>query len=649
MKRLQVCLIVIILSGVLCCQNLPVFLKADSVQSAKILRFSDDSIFQTFFVQPLSISFAETVIAHDSICEGDTCYPTEIETLRVVLAIGDTARIPHGDDTLIIIGTSENLNNMEIPSIDTNLKSSGDEFSLWNNRMESYCDSLIGKSGQTICEYCGIRQIFEYFYIETTATAILLHKYSSVVYPLEDSCFSHGFSPKFCPEVLTNIEENGVLLRTAPVNTRIPVSGVVENIISENRIGRLFDDHLFDIRYLPESLLIAPDEDTIMIPFAAIDGSWIVRSKWLWDNWAGPNETYSGYVSYWDDAPWGQVDYRDVGPLQLSMSAPAQYIPTYAGDTIGYIDSILAILDNDNLSGDSLYLCYPSGTGCVWGWINIRELFYREFDSTNTSCPIVFSRPVDTLFHGIGDLCDNSHQAFFCQSTESCEESEGMRGTCVNYDRQYFADALHFFGSFDVRTLCEIGLIPYSLEQIQESNPRLIIYTIGTGSIPRMWLNDSLYIIASGTFPAYGNPYNFDYNGHRAVIDSPFIKFDDANHIVLELIAPRPIDLGAQVVLALEFVLPDTVEFLELITRDDIIELNRHILRGTSLADSGNTKDTAVVSDIDTNSAIIVYQRDSTLWKSADYELADSSIIINFSDTLLDDRLWRWWFFTGNE
>ena len=651
MKRFLLAAILLFSIVVISAQNLPVFLRSDSIQTGKILRQSGDTVYQTRFLQEFQFSYIETVIALDSICDNGTCYPTDFETLRVILAEQETAKVPLSGDTIVIIGTAKNLYKCNIPYIDINPDSSGDEYFLWSDRTEYYCDTFADKNGQTRCLYCGNRKIFDIIKPETTNTAIILHKYTSIIYPDEDTCRCNhiGIFRDNISEINYSIEENGLPIGKYSLGQSIQVSGVIDNFIPESRKYLLSSEPLIGIRYNPDSILVSLSSDTIIVPFIAIDGSWQVRFKWLWDNWAGPNETYTGYISYWDEVPWGQIYYRDVGPLQFCLAAPAQYIPTYAGDTIGYIDSIIAIFENDNILYDSLYLCYPSVSGHIWQWTTLKELYYKDFDSTNTDCPIVFSRPIDTLFLGVGNLCDNARQMYFCDEYESCEGAEGMRQIGMNYDPQYFADALHFYGQFNLDILSQIGVIPYTIEQIRDSNPKLVVYTIGTGSIPRIWLNGTQYTVSPGYFPSYGDPYNFVYNGYKTVIDNPNFIYDGINSIEVELIAPRPEDIGAQVVFALQFVLPETTEYIRKICKNDIIDINRTIYRGTEIADSGNTADTAIVSGVDTNSAIMVFQRNGNIWQSANFSLEDSSIIIEFPDTLATDRLWRWWFFSGKD
>ncbi|MCD6530937.1 hypothetical protein J7K99_00665, partial [bacterium] len=63
-------------------QKLPVFLSADSIQTGKIIRDVGKDGIPAQFVQKLEFTYAETVVALDSICEQEKCYPTDFETLR---------------------------------------------------------------------------------------------------------------------------------------------------------------------------------------------------------------------------------------------------------------------------------------------------------------------------------------------------------------------------------------------------------------------------------------------------------------------------------------------------------------------------------------------------------------------------------------
>ncbi|RKZ32106.1 hypothetical protein DRQ33_06495, partial [bacterium] len=102
-------------------------------------------------------------------------------------------------------------------------------------------------------------------------------------------------------------------------------------------------------------------------------------------------------------------------------------------------------------------------------------------------------------------------------------------------------------------------------------------------------------------------------------------------------------------VLALKFVPPETTEFIKYVSRRQIIQINQKISRGTEIADSGTTADTANVPDADSNSAVIVLQRDGSQWTPGNFTLQDSAIIIDFETELTEDRLWRWWLFHGND
>lgn len=643
---------VVFFCGMLFAQKLPVFLLADSVQTGKILRSTGDTTITTDFTQRIKISYAETVIVVDTLCSVDTCLKSNVETLRVVLDENDTAKVPVENDTIVLIGTTKNLNFAEIPMIDPNPSVDGDEIFIWSSRREQYCDTLYDKDEQSImCHHCGTRQVFDFWYIESTATAILLHHFSQVRYPADDSCAPPTMRQQnnASPAMRFSVKENGLPLSDVPMNEPLPVAGVISQKIADTRKSPLPKNVLIGVRFNPESLITTTENDTVIVPFSAIDGSWIVRWKWLWDGFAGENGGYTGYVPFWDDIEWSQVDYADEGALQFALAAPAQYYPTYAGDTLGSVDSIIAKLQSDGIADDSLYLCYPTNEGAIWNWHTLEELFYKGFSTDSNHCGIVFSRPMDTLFRSAGNLCDNSKQAFFCPDGDACDGVLGMRSTGTTFRREYWADALRFYGGFNIAVLCDIGVIPYTVEQLQSADPQLVVYVIGAGSVPRIWLNGEEHIISPNYFPSYGDPYGYVYNGYDTTISSPPILWDETNQIEIEHISPVGQSIGAQVILALKFVPPDTVVYVEPISYGDEILINAPILRGIELADSGQSTDTAQVAGIDTASAVIVFQRNGNLWQNAQFLLQSDTIIVNFGSAINENRLWRWWFFTGSE
>ncbi len=642
----------IFLCAVVFAQKLPVFLKADSVQTEKVLRAQGDTAVATDFLQRLRLSYVETVVVVDTLCSPDTCYTSAVETVRVILGDGDTARVPVGEDTITIVGSSKNIRYAEIPAIDPDPNVDGDEIFVWSSRSEEFCDTSFESDEQTIlCQYCGTKRVFEFWYPESIGTAVLLHKFSEIRYPVDDTCVSaeNRQRESASPTMKISVAENGLPIRTVSGEKALPVAGVISQIVPNTRKNPLINDVLFNVRFNPESLITAPGNDTVIIPITAIDGSWIVRWKWLWDYMMDVNEEYIGYVPYWDDIPWGQADFLDEGSLQFALAAPAQYYPTYAGDTLGRVDSIIAILENDGIADDSLYLCYPTNNGAIWGWHTLRELFYKGFSTDSGQCEIVFSRPMDTLFTGVGNICDNSHKAFFCNDDIICDGTSGMRATGDTYIRGFWADALHFYSAFDIRALCDAGIIPYSIEQIRDAAPKLVVYVIGAGSVPRMWLNGTEIVLSPEYFPSYGDPYGYVFNGYDTTIASPPLRWDEINEVEIEHIAPLSDEIGAQVIFALKFAAPETTAYLEPVKIGDEITINSPILRGTATADSGQSADTADVVGIDSTAATVVFQRIGNLWQSASFSIENGKIIVDFGAAIEEDRKWRWWFFTGSE
>ena len=626
-------------------QKLPVFLSADSIQTGKIIRDVGKDRIPAQFVQKLEFTYAETVVALDSICEQGKCYPTDFETLRVIISVGETAKVPLEGDTIIIVGEKDNLDTISAPIIDPDPAISGDEYILWNIRNQPYCDTFFASDGGILCSFCGKKRVFEWFYAETTSTAVLLHLYRSETYPPEDTCrCSAGKS--VLSGIRLAISDGKNRVGSADVIGMINLPEFDEKMVPEYRIPP--DEALFEVRFNPDSFIILPGNDTIIEPIAAIDGSWRVRFKNLYPN-TRDYETYEGYISYWDDVPWSEIEFSDAGVLNFQMAAPAQYIPTYAGETLGYVDSIIALLEADGIADDSLYLCYPTDGGAVWRWRKIRDIFYKNFNPDQTDCPIVFSRPVDTLFSGIGTLGDNAYKFEFCPPEKACDGEEGMIATGHRYDSRFFADALHFFGTFDLRRLYMRGALKIPPAEIENCSPKLVLYVIGAGCIPRMWLNGTEYVICPEYFPSYGDPYCEEYNGYRVEISSPNINYDGLNEVEIEVISPTIRQIGAQVVFAIKYVPKDTVVFTRFVQKNDVLTINSPIYRGIEVASPGQIEDTAFFPGIDANSAVMVQYKDGMLWHPGEFYLADTMIIIRFADTLADTVPWRWWFYSGRE
>ena len=303
-------------------------------------------------------------------------------------------------------------------------------------------------------------------------------------------------------------------------------------------------------------------------PFLCIDCRWKAFGKWLWDEWAGPNETYSGYITYWDDVPWQTVMHDDGVERDHNFAAQAQYIPTYAGDIIGFVDDLGKLLHKDGILEDEIIAQYSHEMPV--GLVSLKRILYRDFDdSLPRQCPVVYSRPATYRYRGAGHICDNAHQSNFCTAAMSCDGTAGLKDELgVNYIREFFADAIHFVRKIRVSDMPDV---PH--------DARLVVYIIATGSVGRICINGGdWHIVSSGYFPSYGDPYNFNYHGYKAVIEDHGLIFgtgDDVaathasplpdegaetepspipmNEIIVELIAPRPEDLGAQVIFSFEW------------------------------------------------------------------------------------------------
>lgn len=624
-------------------QDLPIFLKADSIAVEKLLRTVGSSFYTSDFLHRFERGYVETVLVSDSICDNDTCYPSGYETLRVVVDIGDSALIELAADTFWIYGDKKKMQFALNPFVDRNTDSSGDEYYLLFTKDEPFCDTIISKDGQSVlCQWCGRRKVFEFWYPESAGAALLLRRTRIELYPEQDSCRSRqvnivpfgNFVVKDETGPVQMVDESGeIILRRA------------DDIVPVTRKPVYRKDALINLRYNPDSILTT-NQDTAIIPFLVVDGSWLVRWKWIWGEYAAESGTYIGYAAVWDDIPWGGFEYTDEGLLQVAMAAPAQYCPISGGDTLGYVDSVIALLESDGIADDSLFVCYPRDTVAEWGWHRIRDIFYKNFNSDSSHCPIVFSRPVDTLFTSAGNLCDNSRQVYFCSASEACDGVGGMASCGHAYFRDFWADALHFYSAFSIPALCDLGVIPYSVEQIVHSDPELVLYIIAAGSVPRIWINGNEYIVSPSYFPPYGDPYGYVLNGYRAVIDSPAVDWYGLNTVEVEHVSPLQDGLGAQVVFALRFCPPSTSLYIQPICEGDTLILNAPLYSGTEVADSGQARDTAVVAGVDSLSAVLATQNIDGVWQPVNFTLSDSTVIVIFDSTLTQPRRWRWWFFS---
>ncbi len=62
-------------------------------------------------------------------------------------------------------------------------------------------------------------------------------------------------------------------------------------------------------------------------------------------------------------------------------------------------------------------------------------------------------------------------------------------------------------------------------------------------------------MVSPDYYPPYGNPYGFVYNPIKVAVIDHGLRFGEGelNEIIVEHVAPRPIDLGAQVIFSLEY------------------------------------------------------------------------------------------------
>lgn len=299
----------------------------------------------------------------------------------------------------------------------------------------------------------------------------------------------------------------------------------------------------------------------------SLDSRWLAKFKFLWDDYAGPHETYTGYIEYWDDAPWQKVMFDDGIERDHNYAAQAQYKPLYAGEILGYVEDIAKILDADGILYDEIEAQYSHETPA--GSVSLKKILYRDFDTTAPVCSAVYSRPQTYRYKGAGHICDNAKQSNLCTAALSCDGTEGLRAELgVNYIRDFFADALHFIRKFPCSELPDV---PH--------DARLAVYIIAAGSVPRICINGIWHAVSPTYMPPYGDPYGFVWRGYKAVIEEHGLEFDTGddvesrhastlpeegsetepvpipmNEIIVEHIAPRPENIGAQVIFAFEWV-----------------------------------------------------------------------------------------------
>ena len=299
--------------------------------------------------------------------------------------------------------------------------------------------------------------------------------------------------------------------------------------------------------------------------FLCLDARFIAKFKWLWDDYAGPNETYTGYVSYWDEIPWQRVRFSDGIVRDFNYAAPAQYLPAYGGtgdylgifescvesglpetychNCVGMVGDLIALLEADHIENQRIEAQYTHTA--MPREVALHELFFRAFDPANRGCPIVYSRPKTYVFGTPGHIGDNTCQCGLITSARSCDGTEGLRAELdVNYIREFFADAIHYSREFPSSYLPEVSTFS-----------RLVLYIIAGGSVPRVCINGTWHNTSPDYNPPYGDPYGFVYRAHRATIADHGLRFGagESNEIIIEHVAPRSDALGAQVIFVLEY------------------------------------------------------------------------------------------------
>ncbi len=303
------------------------------------------------------------------------------------------------------------------------------------------------------------------------------------------------------------------------------------------------------------------------LPFGNIDSKWKVRWKDLWTTHAGPNETYSGYIDYWDEVPWQQVDNPGGVSFDYNHAARAQYLPKYgsAGDyygvfercvevglpeeychhCLGLVQDLIALLEADGIDTHEIEAQYAHGEEPRM--VRLRDLFFRNYDPANIGCPIVFSRPMTYNLGGKGHIGDNSMGSFFIHESESCDGTEGFREELAPppYRTEFHADALWFIRRFKGSSLPELP-----------ADARLVMYVIAAGSVPRLKVNENWYFTDPAHSAPYGDPYGFCHRAKKYSIGRVSelgLDYEGENSVIVEHIAPRPETIGCQVVFSFEW------------------------------------------------------------------------------------------------
>ena len=334
------------------------------------------------------------------------------------------------------------------------------------------------------------------------------------------------------------------------------------------------------------------------LPFLCLDARWSAKWKWLWDDFAGPNEGYDGYITAWDSIPWQRVAFDDGTERDNNFAAPAQYRPMYGGygdyhgiytpcvesglpetychNCCGLVGDLIALLEHDRIADSTIEAQYAHTA--MPREIALRNLLFRGFNpagstgSPNALCPLVFSRPMTYTFGEHGHIGDNSMQSSFIRFDYSCDGAEGLRESLgVSYRREFFADAIWFTRNFSLeefnaetaetaeRNYNENSALSASsalrLPEIPES-ARLVVYIIAAGSVPRIRINGTWHIVTPPDFyfPPYGDPYFFATRAVRSVITDHGLRPGALkNEIIIEHITPRSGEIGAQVIFAFEW------------------------------------------------------------------------------------------------
>ena len=272
----------------------------------------------------------------------------------------------------------------------------------------------------------------------------------------------------------------------------------------------------------------------------SLDARWTAKWKWLWDDFAGPNETYTGYIDAWDSIPWQRVLFDDGIERDFNFAAQAQYIPKYAGEILGTVEDLANILEGDGILYDEILAQYSPESPA--GLVNLKRILYKDFDTTAPVCSAVYSRPVTHTFGGIGHIGDNSKIEFYIRPEDCCDGTSTGSGVLP---AEFLADAIHFARIVK----------PDEIPEVPE-RARLVVYAIAAGSCPRLKINDTWFPISPIYMPPYGDPYGFIWKGYKHIVGNIAdlgLTFEESNTIIVEHIAPRPDTIGCQVFFAFEW------------------------------------------------------------------------------------------------